>query len=318
MEERHYIIDKGRLKEIPNHKDLGNRTNRRWQNWYDIQSPNREDLAEALERLDPHPIIMDLALNPENSPNAIYYGQDLLMEVPIVSNTTTLEICYFTIIWREGTLITIHSFPYFEDLVTTLKRPDTTHLEDTINILYVLFDRILDQQVKLEIAHRDQMVSQASQMADGTVEVTANDLAKLRQMMERIVMLAESYMFLTEGMNTTDIPGLRREERKAYIRDLIATAEIAHASASQMEKRLNSLYAQFQMIRSEDSEKRLRFLTILSAVNLPLMLITGIYGMNMAWLPVAEQENGFYIVLAFMGIVLLGELWFFKAKGWFD
>jgi magnesium transporter len=318
MEQRHYIIEKGRLKEIPNHKDLGSKANRRGQNWFDFHISNREELGEALEKLDPHPIILDLALNPENSPNVIYYGQDLLMEVPIVSNPATLEVCYFTIIWREGTLITIHSFPYFEDLVTTLKRPDTTNLENTINILYVLFDRVLDQQVKLEITHRDQMVKQARQMADGTVEVTANALAKLRQTMDRIVMLAESYMFLTEGMNTTDIPGLRREERKAYIRDLIATAEIAHASASQMEKRLNSLYAQFQMIRSEDSERRLRFLTILSAVNLPLMLITGIYGMNMAWLPAAERENGFYIVLAFMGLVLLAELWFFKAKGWFD
>jgi len=318
MEERHYIIDKGRLKEIPNHKDLGNRTNRRWQNWYDFQISNREELAEALEKLDPHPIILDLALHPENSPNVIYYGQDLLMEVPIVSNPATLEFCYFTIIWREGTMITIHSFPYFEDLTATLKRPDTTHLEDTINILYVLFDRILDQQVKLEIAHRDQMVNLAYQMSEGTVDVTANDLGKLRQTMDRIVMLAESYLFLTEGMNTTDIPGLRKEERKAYIRDLIATAEIAHASAAQMEKRLNSLYAQFQMIRSEDSEKRLRFLTILSAVNLPLVLITGIYGMNMAWLPAAERENGFYIVLAFMAIVLIVELWIFKAKGWFD
>jgi magnesium transporter len=72
------------------------------------------------------------------------------------------------------------------------------------------------------------------------------------------------------------------------------------------------------MIRSEDSEKRLRFLTILSAVNLPLVLITGIYGMNMAWLPAADRENGFFIVMGIMAAVLVGELWFFKTKGWFD
>jgi len=318
MEQRHFIIEKGRLKELPNHKDLGEKTNRRLQNWFDFHISDRGELGEALEKLDPHPIILDLALNPENSPNVVYYGQDLLMEVPVVSNPATLEFCFFTVIWREGTLITIHSFPYFDDLFTTLQRPETSHIEDLINVLYLIMDRILDNMLKLELANRDKLVTFAHQLADGTVDVTASDLAKLRLTMDRIVILAESYLFLTEGMNTTDIPGLRKEERKAYIRDLIATAEIAHASAVQIEKRLNSLYSQFQMIRSEDSERRLRFLTILSAVNLPLVLITGIYGMNMAWLPAADRENGFYIVLGIMALVLVGELWFFKAKGWFD
>ena len=240
------------------------------------------------------------------------------MEVPVVSNPATLEFSFFTIIWREGTLITIHAFPYFDDLVSALQRPETSHLEDLINVLYLVMDRILDQMLKLELTHRDQLVTFAHQLSDGKVDVTASDLAKLRMTADRIVILAESYLFLTEGMNTTDIPGLRKEERKAYIRDLIATAEIAHASATQIEKRLNSLYSQFQMIRSEDSERRLRFLTILSAVNLPLVLITGIYGMNMAWLPAADRENGFFIVMGIMAAVLVGELWFFKAKGWFD
>jgi magnesium transporter len=318
MEQRHYIIEKGRLKEIPNNKDLSDRSKGRGQNWYDFSISDREELSEALNKLDPHPIIFDLAVHPENSPNVIYYGQDLLMEVPVVSNPATLEFDFFTLIWREGTLITIHSFPYFEDLIANMQRVDTNHLEDTINILYVLLDRILDQQLKMEITSRDQLINKGHELWGGTVNVSASDLADLRQTTDRIITLAESYLFLTEGMNTTDIPGLRKEERKAYIRDLISTAEIAQAASAQMEKRLNSLYTQFQMIRSEESEKRLRFLTILSAVNIPLVLITGMYGMNLAWLPLASREYGFFLVLGIMALILILELWYFKSKGWFD
>jgi magnesium transporter len=318
MEQKHLIIENGRLKEITGHQDLGKRGVRRRQNWYDFQTDNREELLESLEILDPHPIILDLALHPESSPNVIYYGQDLLMEVPVVSNLATLEFDFFTLIWREDTLITIHSFPYFEDLIANMQRVDTNHLEDTINILYVLFDRILDQQLKMEITSRDQLINKGHELWGGTVNVSASDLAELRQTTDRIITLAESYLFLAEGMNTTDIPGLRKEERKAYIRDLISTAEIAQAASAQMEKRLNSLYTQFQMIRSEESEKRLRFLTILSAVNIPLVLITGMYGMNLAWLPLANREYGFFIVLGIMALVLILELWYFKSRGWFD
>jgi len=318
MEQKHLIIENGRLKEITDRQDMGKRGVRRRQNWYDFQTDDREELLESLEILDPHPIILDLALHPESSPNVIYYGQDLLMEVPVVSNPATLEFDFFTLIWREGTLITIHSFPYFEDLIANMQRVDTNHLEDTINILYVLLDRILDQQLKMEITSRDQLINKGHELWGGTVNVSASDLAELRQTTDRIITLAESYLFLTEGMNTTDIPGLRKEERKAYIRDLISTAEIAQAASAQMEKRLNSLYTQFQMIRSEESEKRLRFLTILSAVNIPLVLITGMYGMNLAWLPLANREYGFFLVLGVMAFVLILELWYFRSRGWFD
>ena len=51
MEQRHFIIEKGRLKELPNHKDLGEKSSRRGQNWFDFQISDREELGEALENL---------------------------------------------------------------------------------------------------------------------------------------------------------------------------------------------------------------------------------------------------------------------------
>src|SRR5919204_545296 len=59
----------------------------------------------------------------------------------------------------------------------------------------------------------------------------------------------------------------------------------------------------------------LRILTIFSVVMLPLTLITGLFGMNVKF-PGFEQHGSFWIVVAVMAIVGIGEIAFFKYKRW--
>jgi magnesium transporter len=60
----------------------------------------------------------------------------------------------------------------------------------------------------------------------------------------------------------------------------------------------------------------MRFLTLFSAVLMPLSLIAGIYGMNFVHLPGLQSPFGFPLALVAMaataGLVLL----FFRKKGW--
>lgn len=64
----------------------------------------------------------------------------------------------------------------------------------------------------------------------------------------------------------------------------------------------------------EKTNQRLKFLTIISAVFLPLMLVTGLYGMNFRYMP----ELGYPLVLAAMGALAGILLWTFYRKGWFN
>jgi magnesium transporter len=66
------------------------------------------------------------------------------------------------------------------------------------------------------------------------------------------------------------------------------------------------------------SDKRLRILTIISAVFLPLTLLTGFFGMNFKGMILLEWRYGFWLTLAFMFITLLGMSWYLYRKGWFE
>lgn len=318
MKNEHLILLNGRLRA-----DIQTGTNRirkltRGDDWFDITEPDTSQLADFLKPLRLHPSILDLAVNPEKAPNAVHYGQDFLMEIPVIINNGNGEIGYITIIWREGLLITIHPFPYFEDLIKNLVGHETDHLKHALHILYLIVDQIMDKQVHLQILARDQILQLARRLSTAPRDVSANDLAELRWQVDRMVSLAEGQMFCVGGLYTTDIDILRKEDRRAYIRDLKSSADIAEQTAYRLESRLNDLFTHFQMIRSEDSEKRLRILTILSAINLPLMLITGIYGMNLSWLPFASRTEGFLILMGFMAVIFMVELYIFRRLGWFE
>jgi Mg2+ and Co2+ transporter CorA len=72
------------------------------------------------------------------------------------------------------------------------------------------------------------------------------------------------------------------------------------------------------MVGSDRVEKRLRTLTIVAAITLPLGLIAGLLGMNVGGVPGINFSYGFITVIALMIVIAAAELWYFKRKGWFD
>jgi len=60
----------------------------------------------------------------------------------------------------------------------------------------------------------------------------------------------------------------------------------------------------------------MKFLTIFTAVLLPLTVITGIYGMNFEHMPELRWRWGYFGVLGLMAVTLFGLLGYFKRRGW--
>jgi magnesium transporter len=60
----------------------------------------------------------------------------------------------------------------------------------------------------------------------------------------------------------------------------------------------------------------MKFLTVFTAVLMPLTLIAGIYGMNFEHMPELHWPMGYPLALVAMLLTALGMLWFFRRKGW--
>ena len=60
----------------------------------------------------------------------------------------------------------------------------------------------------------------------------------------------------------------------------------------------------------------MRVLTLITAIFMPLTLITGVFGMNFEMIPGLHSKWGFWASLAGMGTVVLVLLLLFRRKRW--
>jgi magnesium transporter len=62
----------------------------------------------------------------------------------------------------------------------------------------------------------------------------------------------------------------------------------------------------------------MRTLTVVTAIFMPLNLITGFFGMNFDGLPLIHSRDGVWLAAGFMGIIGLGLSWLFWRKRYLE
>ncbi len=69
--------------------------------------------------------------------------------------------------------------------------------------------------------------------------------------------------------------------------------------------------------QSQRMNQIMKTLTIVSVIFMPLTFIVGVYGMNFDNMPELRTQNGYYIVLGVMAMLILVMVAYFKKKDWF-
>ena len=60
----------------------------------------------------------------------------------------------------------------------------------------------------------------------------------------------------------------------------------------------------------------MKVLTIITTIFIPLSFIASVYGMNFDQMPELRKENGYFVVLGFMGFIGLALVFYFWKRGW--
>jgi zinc transporter len=221
---------------------------------------------------------------------------------------------------KASVLVTVRHgpLPALDDLIRDLTAENAPPLRHLPQLIYQILDQFADLNVDAQINIRDQIQIIAGNLAKNPKAVDANDLTGLRWQVGNLISLMENQLYCVSRLAATDIEALKEPHRKAYIQDLLSEAEISQRGAYRLETRLNDLYHDYQMIGSDRVEKRLRLLTIVSAITLPLGLVAGLLGMNVGGVPGITVPFAFFIVVALMVVIAVAQYLYFKWKGWFD
>ena len=316
-----YLISSGNLIKQPSRSEWNfEEINKMGESWIDIQEPNPQELASFLKPFELHPHMLDHILKPKNIPNTMTYGQTMLLEYPSAFENEVNGSGYLTFLLKSPILITIHPVanPPLDELIQTLIAGIELEVQHLPQIIYLILDHLADINVQAEIDLRERILHMAQTLVEKPGSIKANDLTQIRWEVDRLVSLIENQLYCVTNLNAADTAALQEPHRKAYIQDLISEAEIAQRGIYRLESRVNDLYNYYQMIGSDLVEKRLRLLTILSAITLPLGLITGLLGMNVGGVPGTTAQFGFVLVILLMILIGIIEYLYFRRNGWFD
>ena len=88
----------------------------------------------------------------------------------------------------------------------------------------------------------------------------------------------------------------------------------------QIDYDMNSIESATNIFFSTQSQKMnmiMKTLTIVSVIFIPLTFVVGVYGMNFDNMPELRTQNGYYVVMAVMLLIVLSMIAYFKKKDWF-
>jgi magnesium transporter len=288
--------------------------------WIDVQKPLPEDLERLHTEFNlPYLLVQD-CLRPEHLPK-YEEAEDshFLMlrsydEDSGIDDTTIQDLSRKIALFIRGKeLITIHrvELDFLDHVVEKTRKnefPKTLHglLHSVIMSIIRTYERPIDrlQDMYDDFEH----------------EILA---AKVESLSTTRIYNFRRQLFLIKRLLKQTNDTLHRfrefwEENPSLLQDLKENIDQLYFTLDDLSNSFEHLFQLHISLNDQRGNDVVKVLTIFSTVLLPLNFLASFYGMNFKYLPGLESEQGIYILAGLMLVTVIGTIWVFKRKGWFQ
>ncbi len=287
--------------------------------WLDMQSPDDSDIALLREEFAYHPLVEEHVRTPMQRPKIVQYDDTwFIMFYAVEQAGDDVRLLPLRMYIGPKFVVTIHDVP-IPDLTQALERwRRTTQFDVPLNpamILYAILDTIVDNYFPIldDVAERVEDIEESIFTARGEEDLKAifqikKELLEFRRyaapcrdvlnaLMRReapvfgndyVLFFQDVYDHIQRVVETIDT-----------YRDLLISAVDIHLS--NVSNRLNTV---------------MKKMTAISTILMSCGLLTGIYGMNFAFIPAAGWQFGFLATVAVMLVLGVVLFWFFRQIDW--
>ena len=285
--------------------------------WIDVETEQPADLKPLLAPLHLSPRILEACLSQDWSTRVDVSDAGVYIQMPVYPEGDRLETRKLAVLCLESALITVHPHPLgFLTLAQTRLQKDT-HLSGASpgKVLYGLLDRSFNENLTLLMLARAKVDTIALRFDE---DATAVHVDWLLDIGRRISGLSNTLQDQFYCLRTLDTAAnlIMTDQGFAYTGALLQQIEYALNSLELLRGRVRDLRSNLQVALQEGTERRLRILTVVSVVFLPLTLIVGIYGMNFTHMPILQKPWSYPLILALMGVIVVSSFVYFWRKGW--
>jgi magnesium transporter len=181
-------------------------------------------------------------------------------------------------------------------------------------LLYEVLDDLFDYCFPIldKIAHKLDVIE--DEMFEGRSEEVVRDLSNVKQEIisyRKIIKPERTTLRVLERRVENFLP----EELELYFDDIVDAAERIWDLLDNYKEVVEGLESTNESVISHRQNDVLRLLTVFTVIVLPLTMLTGVFGMNVAF-PGEGTREAFWIIIAALVALLGGMVGFFRWKRW--
>ena len=294
--------------------------------WLNIEEPTEAETAWLAEHQDFHPLDLEDVLSRRRQRSKIDEYDDyvfLVLHFPRFDKRTgRLQATELNVFIGPGLLITIPKEPLkpISALWSRCEAREDARFDYMSKGSGFLLYEIVDQMFDYCFPILDKIGFKLDTLEDAIFEGQSNELVRdISNVKQEII----NYRKIIKPQR----PTLRMLERavqryapddlEIYFDDIVDKNERIWDSLENYKEVADALEATNESVITHRLNDMLGVLTIISAVILPLTLITGFYGMNIDGLPFARDGvASFLLLLGVMLVLAVGVLWYFRKRKW--
>jgi magnesium transporter len=281
--------------------------------WYDLNDPFSPALDELAKQYHLHELQVEDCRHPQRAKTEDYEGY-IFTVLKALQPGKTPKFLDFDIFLGKEFLITVHagSCPAIEKAVQRAQQHKEQRLD---KLFYILVDHTVDEYLLLLDAVAEQVSDIESEVLEKPeppvlrrIFSMKRNLIDFRRHAGGMREVVNQLMRREQGFLGDDLDPFFRDVYDHIVRtvDLIETYRDLLSSATDI----------YLSAVANRTNQIVKVLTVWGTVALPLVVITGFFGMN---LPLPWQHNPLGAVYASLLMVGIGGLilWYFRKQGWF-
>jgi magnesium transporter len=299
--------------------------------WVDVKGLGSEDVLQRLGHVFKlHPLVLEDVVNVPQRPKVEEHGDQLLIIARMVTlheDDKTFESEQVSLILGQHYLLTVQEEPRYDcfgpirERIRTAKGAIRKSGPDFL--AYALIDSIIDGFFPVLEAYGEQLEDLEDEVVENPTQKT---LQKIHDIKRELLTLRRAIWPQRDAINALIRDGshLLSSEVLVYLRDCYDHAIQVLDMVETYREVASSLMDVYLSSVGNRMNEVMKFLTVISAIFIPLTFIAGVYGMNFNTekspfnMPELNWYFGYPLCLGLMGAIALSLIYVFWSKGWFE
>ena len=282
--------------------------------WFDIADPASPELDELARRFGLHELQIEDCRHRPQRPKTEEHDRYIFAVLKHIHDAEELEFDDLDLFLGPDFLISVRSG---DSLITenVRVRAEQEHVDRLDRLFYMIVDEIVDGYQPV----LDKIADEISDIEDVVLDKPdPPTLARIFSLRRKLIDFRRVAGGMREVVNSLirREKGLLGDDLDAYFRDIydhiIRTVDLIETYRDLLS---GSLDIYLSAVANRTNEV-MKVLTIWGTVALPLVIITGFFGMNLK-LPWVDSPYGVDFAVALMAVSTIAVLVYFKIKHWF-